>query len=77
MSYCWLAQAFIQPFPGGRLDGWKRLYPSQESYLIHLPIPSGFKSEGFTMFNLEAKIRIPYFDKTPWEIMIEAWKHDG
>lgn len=74
VSYCYLSQVFLTPQPGGRLDQWKRLYPSPDPYFFTLPYPDTFIPLGFTVYRLEAKLRIPYLDRIPWEIMIEAYQ---
>lgn len=71
INSCHLSRYFALPAPGGRFSPWRRIYSSNDSQIIHLPIPMDYREQGILVFTLQVKLKFPYYP-IQWQIEIEA-----
>lgn len=64
-------------YPNGGITGWERVYPSEETSLLVLPIPSELSEVGFLSRYIEAKLntRARIFTAAAWSLSLDVWSN--
>ena len=68
----YVTQYFNVPPPGAQVVPWRKIYSSEVSQLISLPVPPDFKLIGAEVWYLQFKARFPFYE-VQWTVTAYQW----